>query len=750
MNIKSVAFVGSYWLIKGILVAMNANTVIQYSAADQMPPQIDTPYDHAMAGLAPVLVQYWAAVVRWRWVIISIIAASMIVGLVVSLLSPRQFTADAQLEISREQKRIVKVDGIDSQQSGQDQEFYATQHALLKARSVAERVSKSLGLTKDDRLLGAHGASDSFAGTGAEVDPAKRQKQIVDLLLENVAVVPLRQSRLVNLTYTSRSPDLSAKIANSWTQAFIATSMDRQFASTAEARKLLEVRLEALRQKLENSERQVVSYAAENDIVTLARNVGPDGKTSAERTLVAADLEVLNEELARATADRIQAQARMRARSDKQKSDDPLSGSATAFLRQKRAEVAAEYASLMVIYEPEYPAAAALAAELRVLDSSIAGEEARLETRDSRRYSSIRNSDFEAAVNRERNLRRRVDSIKSRLATQQRSTIQYTVYQRDADTNRQLYDALLQRYKEIGISGTIAPNNIAVVQTAEVPTVPSAPNIPLNLAAALLLGCVVAGVFVVGSEMIDEGIREPGQVFPTLGLPLLGHTPFIETSVTDDLLDSKSHTYEAYFSVRSNLAFSTNHGFPASLAITSTRAAEGKSSTSMALAMVLARTGKKVLLIDADMRSPSLHRLMSSTNESGLCNILAGDEEWQALVKVTRYQGLSLLAAGPTPPNAAELLSGDRLAALIASCQTHYDHVILDAPPVLGLADAPILARAVEGCVFVVEAEGMPKRGVRAAISRLQMAQAHIFGVVLTKLRQHNHGYGYGSNSESA
>jgi polysaccharide biosynthesis transport protein len=701
----------------------------------------------------PLLLQYWQVVLRWKWAILAIITSSLILGLMVTLLSTPKYTAKARIEISRAQKNVTKVEGLEAPDAGRDLEFYQTQYSLLEARSLAERVSRQLRLATNDAFFQAHGldTKDSLLGNSSAANLGagrqKREQQAVGLLLKNIGIVPIRGSSLVDVSYTSASPQLSAQIADAWTQQFIASSMDRRFASTADARSFLEGRLADLRARLEQSERDLVTYASRKGIISLGRSTGEDGKTQTERTLIAANLEALNTALADATADRISAESRARTGADKVTPTDPLIASgATSQLRQKRAEVASEYAKLMVQFEPGYPAARALAEQLRVLDASIAREEGRLTGRETGRSTNTRVSDYRASVQRERELASKVEYLKRRLDLQQQDSIQYNIYQREADTNRQLYDALLQRYKEIGVAG-VGSNNIAIVDAAKVPTAPSSPNLPLNMVLALLGGLGLAGLATFALDQIDEGLREPGQVNRLLQVPLLGSVPDVEA---DDALamlsDAKSIMSEAYLSIRSNLAFSTDHGVPRAFMVTSTRPAEGKSTSSLALAMVLGRTGKRVLIVDADMRSPSMHSFVNALNKTGLSNFLAGDNDWKKLVVPTPLKGLSLLPAGPTPPSAAELLSSDRMLMLVRQLLEEFDHVVLDSPPILGLADAPLLARAVEGCVFVVEAEGVAIRGVKTALGRLQSVHAHVFGVVLTKFkrRQSSYGYGYG------
>jgi polysaccharide biosynthesis transport protein len=692
----------------------------------------------------PLLLQYWQLAMRWKWVIIGIIIASLIAGLVATTLMTPEYTAASRIEISRDQKNVTKVDGVDDGATGRDVEFYATQWELLESRTLAERVARSLKLADNAAFFASHGTtpddtSDLFDTRNLPVSAdqrTKREKKAIAILEKHVGIAPIRGSSLVDIRYRSASPTFARDISNAWTQEFIQTSLDRRLESTGQARKYLEDKLAELKEKVELSERALVNYASQKGIVSLSKSQGSDGKTQTERTLISNDLEALNDALAKATADRIIAESRARGAQSGGASAEALGNVAISQLRQKRAEVAAEYAKLMVQFEPGYPAARALSEQIRVLDNSISREESRV--------GSSRTSEFREALQRETQLSGRVEQLKARLDLEQRDNIQYKIYQREADRNSQLYDSILQRYKEIGVAG-VGTNNISIVDPAQIPDKPSAPSLTTNLALALIAGIGLALLATLALNQIDEGLREPGQVNRLLQLPLLGSVPDVEEKDTLDMLgDAKSLLSEAYLSIRSNLAFSTDHGVPKSFMVTSTRPAEGKSTTSLALAIVLARTGKRVILIDADMRSPSIHGFLDLGNKEGLSNYLAGEDDWKRLVGPTKIKNLQLLPAGPTPPSAAELLSSDRMLNLVQSALAHCDHVVIDSAPILGLADAPLLSRAVEGCVFVAEAEGVAVRGIKAALSRLHSVQAHIFGAVLTKLNSRQAGYGYG------
>jgi capsular exopolysaccharide synthesis family protein len=562
----------------------------------------------------------------------------------------------------------------------------------------------------------------------------KRERLAAQILLDNVDVSPVRKSRLVVIAYTSRSPNLSARIANTWAEQYIAETMARQFASTADARKFLEDRLGTLRVKLEQSERDLVGYASRNKIVPLTVQRDAEGKTMAERTLAAINVETLSQALNGAIADRIAAESRLIGGG--QNTSEALASPTIGQMRQKRAELAGEYANLTVQFTDDYPPARALKEEVAALDAAIA--------RESGRFAAGRQQAYQEALSRERNLRGQLDVEMAKLDTQERASIQYNIYQREVDTNRQLYDALLQRYKEIGVAGLVGANNISIIDQADVPQKASSPKLFKNLFVALALGLALAAATALALDHIDEGIRIPADVARQIDLPLLGYVPEQNDDPLEVVRDMKSAFIESYFSIRSNLAFTTAHGLPRSMMVTSTRAGEGKSMTSLALAVVIGVTGKRVLLIDADMRSPSVHEYTAGDNSQGLSNLLAGATDYQSMIAGTSFKGVSVLPAGPHPPSAAELLSNDRLRKITGELLKGFDHIIFDSPPVLGLTDAPILAGAVEGCIYVIEAEGVPVRGIRASINRLRQVNAQILGVVLTKLSTSASGYGYG------
>jgi capsular exopolysaccharide synthesis family protein len=690
----------------------------------------------------PALRQYLRIAFRWRYVILGAVATCTLLGLIATLLMTPQYTAVATIEISRESSKVTDFQGVEREANAFDQEFYQTQYGLLKSRALSERVAQTLRLFDDPQFFERFGfASDAPAfklsnGRYPAASRAERQRIAGEILLRSLTVDPLRMSRLVGIKFTSPSPDFSAKVANAWSENFIQTNLERKAQATTYGRDLLQRQLALQKERLDESQRQLVNYASTQQIINLPAQSG-NGTSTSERSIVADDLATLNAALSQATADRIQAEARFSQAGRAGASTEALRNSAINNLRQRRAELAAEYQRQMVQFEPEYPAAKALQSQISQLDRSIAREEGRV--------SNSLQADYREATGREAALRAKVDQLKSSYLDLRRRSIQYNIYQQEVDTNRTLYDGLLQRFKEIGIAGGVGVNNISIVDPADSPKAPSSPRLLLNILMSVIAGIMLGAALALGLEQLDEAIADPSEVERRLGLPLLGTVPKVsESTPREALLDRKSELVDAYLAIQTNLGFTTEHGVPRSFAVTSTRPAEGKSTTALALATTLARAHRRVILVDGDMRSPSVHHLGGVSHDLGLSNFLAGDDNIDSLTFEIADLGLSAMTAGPIPPNAAELLTGNRLSLLIEKLLETYDHVVVDSPPVMGLADAPLIASRVEGAIYAVESHGIRSTMVKTALARLANANVRVIGGVLTKFESRKAQYGYG------
>ena len=681
--------------------------------------------------------ELWRLIIKHRFIILGATLAALIIGAVATMLMTPIYSASATLQIDREAARVLDVDGVQPREAAtQGEEFFQTQYGLIRSRSLAERVSESLGLgNSDDFLIAMKAPVPAADGKSAALLAAERRKAVVEVLQDNLDVAPVRGSRLVAVSFESPDPQLATRIVNAFSENFIQSNLDRKYESSAYARQFLEERLATTKARLEESERAVVAYAQSQEIINLSDGAGGDG---ASRSLVSANLDALNTALGEARAERTAAEAKWRQVSGGPIMTVPevLNNTAVQRLTEIRASLQAEYEQKLQVYQPDYP-------EMRQLNARITELTEEINAVAGSIRSSIF-SEYQIALGREQSLNGQVAGLKGDVLDLRARSIQYNNLQREADTNRTLYEGLLQRYKEVGVTGAIAANNISIIDRSNPPTDPSKPRLFFNLALAGLLGLglgVLAGLLV---EALDQSIASPDDVESKIGLPVLGVIPLLEKGETPKgaLADTRSGFSEAYYSLRTALQFSTPTGAPRSILVTSSRPAEGKSTTAYATALNLARLGRRVLLADGDLRNPSMHRTVGVDNEAGMSNLLAGERDLASLVKPTGQPGLDFIPCGPLPPSPAELWGGDGLSRVLADASQIYDHIIIDGPPVLGFADAPLLASAVEGTIFVMEARGTRRAQVQGALRRLRMGSARLLGAVLTKFNTKSIQYG--------
>jgi succinoglycan biosynthesis transport protein ExoP len=698
-----------------------------------------------------VIRRYWRILFKHRWIMLGVVGACLALALIVSMLTQRQYTATIRVQVAREAAKVVDMnqDDNDPSSGSSSTEFYQTQYALLKSRSLSEAVVRDLGLANDNLYLAQY---DNSRTEEIAAKPIKARMELATALVNrNTVIKPVRGSSIIDVDFTSPNPIVSARIANSIAQNFIESNLSRRFEAAAYAREFLQTRLNQIRSKLEESERKAVEYAQRQGLIKITSG---SGDTASDHSLIASDLSELSTQLTNARAARAQAEAQYRSGMGGSIAAQSLTSTTVNQLRQQRAELIGQLSKLQSDFGPEYPPVVALKSQIAQLDIQIGQEQSRVNASVSQDLGGK----FQQALATEQALQTRVDGLKQQLLGEQSRSIQFNILQRDVDTNRGLYEALLQRFKEVGIAGGVGTNNVSIVDSALPPHSPSSPNLLLNLALGLLLGLVIGAVAALVLEQLAESVISPREFQSKLRIPLLGSTPAVATPGGPKLLTSRSskservphlventtELSEAYFSILTAVQFSTSSGAPRTIAITSSQAREGKSTTSMSIARGLASVGKRVLLIDGDMRNPSIHKDFGLSLGKGLSDVLTGHAKLQDVIHSSDVSGLSIVTAGKIPPNSAELLAGEGLSRTIKIGMDMYDHVVFDSPPVLGLADAPLIARAVEGTIFVIEAGRTRSSQARHALDRLLGVRAHILGAVLTKLDSRNFGYGYG------
>jgi polysaccharide biosynthesis transport protein len=673
--------------------------------------------------------EIWRIVAKWWWLIAGIAIACLLAAIVISLMITPQYRAESTIEVNPEGVQVVgeKIGDVQPNQMN-DRAFINTQVGLLKSRSLAERVARSTNLANDATLF------------DQEQPRQAREKRAAATVESAVTITPPKDSTLIAIAIESPNPELAAKLANAYADNFIQSNMERRYEATSYARNFLQQRIAAVKTRLEQSERQLVAYAKAQGILTLAVDTGGTGSVRQEQSIDAATLIQTNNALAQAKSDRIAAEQRYRQASAAQSQAAVISDPTVQALGQQRATLEAKYQQNLGLYKPEFPEMVQLRNQIESLDKEIARQRSRV----SGSASGTLLADYQAARAREAELEAKVSQGKAGLIALRERSIQYTILQREVDTNRSLYDALLQRFKEVGVAGGVGANVVSVVDRAQVPNGPFKPNLPLNIAIGLFVGILLGLGTAFTIEWIDDTIKTPDDVGNKLGLASLGVIPGVAKglAVREQLEDPRSQISEAYQSVRTALQFSTDHGVPRSLLVTSTRASEGKSSTTLALAQTLASLGASVLLIDADLRKPTF-RGPSSTSQ-GLSSLLAGSDKVFDCIHPTQMERLFLLPSGPIPPNPAELLASGRFKEILDEALTRFDHIVIDSAPVLGLADAPMLASSVEGTLMVIEAGAIRRAAALNSVNRLRASDARLMGAILTKFNALKVGYGYG------
>ena len=675
---------------------------------------------------------------HWRWLILGAVVLGLVGAVILSLLTTPVYRAWVTLEgnppavaVSEEQSKERESSVTNSY------DFIATQAELLSSKTVAQRTAQELNLANNPDVVPLN------------LDPSSRLRIAAGVVQGGLKVIKPEEGQIIKFSYDSTSPQLAAMVANGIADSFINASLQRRYEASAYARNFLERQIAKTRGDLERSERALVAYAQQQGIITTGSS--PDGQPASgdAGSLQGESLVTLNKALADATARRVAAEgAYQQARATGPTAEVAAS---TQALRQQRAQLEADYQQKLTFMKPEHPDMLSLRSQINELDRQIARESAQM---SSGRSNSLL-SEFRAALSAERALQARVSQLKGAVLNLRGRSIQYNILQREVDTNRSLYDALLQRFKQIGVAGGIGLAPVSVVDRADTPTLPVEPNVFFNLMAGLGLGLLAGLAAAVGLEFINDTIKTREDVRSKLGLACLGMVPTTgKASFVEELRNPASVVSEAYSAVVAALRFSTDAGMPKLAFVTSTQPTEGKSSTALALAQNFARRDKSVLLIDGDLRKPAFR---AANDRVGLSKLLTTEDSIDEHVVLTQHQGLWLLPSGPVPPNPADLLTTGRIRKIMQEATERFDLVVIDGPPTLGLADAPLLSAAATHVLFVVESGKTRTRAAIEALNRLEATGAHVLGAILTKAsglafgyRGDRYGYGYGYGKVSS
>jgi succinoglycan biosynthesis transport protein ExoP len=675
---------------------------------------------------------------KHKWRVLAIVSAFGVIGLLRTLMMTPLYTATVRVQIDRNVAKVVESGNIAPLESF-DFEFLRTQYELLQGAAVAERVASTLRLGDDQSFLnqgggGVIGFVFSLLSVGSRgnvlSDRAAQERAAAGIVLANRTIRPLSGSRLVDISYTDPVPARAQMIAGGLAQAFIDLNLDKRFQVNAYAKSFLEDQIKQLQIRLQDSEKALVDFGEREQIIT----------TNEKSSIAESNLSAGNAALGALVAERIRNEQLYKQVESVKAINLPqfLANKAIEGLREKRNMLVAEYQEKLETFKPSYPSMIQINNRIREIDHQIDVE--------VKAIKDALKGAYEASLNQENEMKARIEVLRSEVLDLQKRSIQYNILKREVDTNRSLYESLLQRYKEIDVASGAGANNVFVVERADLPKSPSSPQLARNLFLSLFLGVIAAMMVVFVLERFDDTVGSAEELERVTGLATLGLIPQVgsDTTIDRELADLRSGVSEAYRTLCTSLHFATDSGLPKNLLVTSSAMSEGKSTTALAIARHFATLGLKVLIIDADLRRPSLHTKLGLDNEIGLSNYLTGACSPPKAMQNTSTNNLVFMSSGPIPPNPADLLASSRFMTLLSIGGEVFDFIVVDSPPVLGLADAQLLANVAAATIFVIRAGGTRKAQLRDSLKRLRFARANVIGGVLTRQDTKTAGYGYG------
>lgn len=715
--------------------------------------------------------QYWRTLRKHIWLVVSVPLALVVLTGIRDLMATRLYTAQATILIKNNAPQVYAYTSMDSpgesdEASSQWKVDNKTEYTLLRSRSLAERVILAEGLLANPLFSGAGRAAQAAGGgmfsAGDEMfsdapEAGLVPPELVARYMRDLKIAPIEETELVAVSFTTPNPGLSARLANAHVREFIRQGIELNAQASEQAAQFLRKKLAQLKRQVEESEVALNNYRRDKGIIPGLISLNGSQDVVLER------LDKISEQAQRAHLKNLNLETQI-ALIDQRHADalPAVIGSAIVqSLKENLDTLQAQYASMSGEYKPDYLPMTELMAKMKGTRDALKREIDNIVTGIKVQYA--------ASLKDEQALDQELKREKEFALGLNDAAVKYAILQREADTNKQLYNAVLKRMKDVEVTADLHASNVSIVDPATPPQTPSSPQRARDLLVAALLGLMggVGCAFLL--ERHDDTFKDAEEVESYLRIPQLGTIPdfkrvsgpsygggtggiphrpeaaseyAVPTTIAYGL---HSPVGEAYRMVRTALLLSRAGAPPKTALIASAIPGEGKSTTAANLAIVLASAGKRVLLIDADLRRPHCHDLFGMENHQGLTEALTGARDPGEAVRQTGFDNLHLLSAGETPPNPSELLGSDKMQEVLTNMCGSYDCVIIDSAPVTAVTDAVILSSMVDGVVLVANRR-TARQQVRTALSRLEYARAKVFGVVLNQVDLSHFGYqGYQS-----
>jgi polysaccharide biosynthesis transport protein len=710
-----------------------------------------------------ILRDYLRVLIKRIWIVLGTLAIIFGATLIASLRATPIYDAVGSIAINKPDPILANIQNANNTADYSDPTTdLDTEVRILTSDLLALQVISQLNLDKLPEF-GGNGikSSSSLELTTDALQPdSARASALLGAFKGNLRVLLEPNTRIIDIHYRSPNKELSARVVNAVANTYIEQNFKTRFESTMQASDWLSRQLVDLQMKVETSQEKLVKYQKEHQIL------GIDDK----QNITTEKLDELNRELTAAESERMEKESvyRLAESGDTDSAASIAAGMANgegkAFvatsglldkLQAQKADLKIQAAQLNTQFGPAYPKIAQLNNQLQEIDIQIQSE--------MKKATSRLRGDYLAALQREQMLGAALEQQKQQENKMNESAIEYSFLKRDFETNRTLYEGLLQKLKEAGVTAGLRSNNIREVDIARTPGSPAEPNIPRNLGFAFVLGLTSGVGLAFLLEGIDNTVRTPEQAQAISGLPSLGMIPMGSKNSADNgskrglivtgtkepvelVTQSRpqSQMAESYRALRTSLLLTMLGAPPKTILITSALPREGKTTTSINTAVVLAQKGTRVLLIDADLRRPSIHKALGLGPRVGLSNVLTGGATLQqATIRSSVLPSLYILPAGTPPPNPAELMASAQMLDLLAELREQYDHVIVDTPPTLSVTDAVVLSTRVDAVVLVIRSAQTTKPALRRSRDILAQVNARVAGVLLNAVDLDSADYYY-------
>ena len=691
-------------------------------------PAVEWVASPRQAPLGTHLERLGAVFYRQRLPGIAVFVAVLLVGAILSFMATPKYTAVASVQLDQQTPRVISDPDLDPQLSVQDAaRFLQTQLDLVRSRSIAEAVAAKLQVPKSRTVMKALAVPSGSAEEQRDV--------AISTVQENVQAKLGLNSRLATIEFTSFDPTVSAAAANAYADAMTTANLSSKASTAEKAKQYLLTQLADAKGRLEGSEERMLQYARSAD---LTMTIAPTSKEGEPGSLRTQQVGLMTDSLSQATARRIDAQQQWAqvSRTPALQLPDVQNNRAIQELVTQKAQLEAALQEDRQRHTDEYPSVQETVVKIRQLNSQI--------TMLAENVKSSFRGRYLAAAQQEQQLAGTVGQLRGAAMAERERSVSFNSLKREVETNKAFYDGLLQRYKEVAAASGAPSANVTVVDRASVPLDPSSPNIGRNMALAGISGLMLA--LLVGSvrERMFQLVRSAEDIEQTFNMPALGVVP-LEPGLSPTefrLTNWRSTQAEAYHSIAVALEQAASGALPKTLLVTSSSASEGKSTTAVGIARSLTAMGKRVLLIDGDLRHPSVRDFTPQDEGPGLSEVLMGLVAAEQTIQRNDEHGFDVVPAGQMRGCPVAILARSRIDDVFRQLSIEYDIIIIDGPPVMGLADAVLLARSVESILVVVEANRAHWSQVDLALSRLPANG--IIGSVVTKFNAKAAGVRYG------